>query len=279
MKTASKIRMRCSANVVLLVAALLITLLVGCDTHGEGSGGKPTGGLSKGTHSPVTKFEIDWLINELRSSQSITITARDSPDIQVPVDLQIRERLVEATVSELSVSSFGSEWLNPYVPFPEYELRMESSSDDILILGWWGTQRFSVTWNSAKEDEDITRAYFYQEDSKLWETIASLASPPHYADTDIRHLLQANSLQAVLGQEQFHLGKRNPFILRVARALVKGRPSDKAVPSDEPSGLLEFDIDSSRYEVKLWQDDFTYNRQLYHLADVYTTVRLTLSTP
>jgi hypothetical protein len=86
-------------------------------------------------------------------------------------------------------------------------------------------------------------------------------------------------LKAEFEGESFSLGKRSPLILRIARALTKGTTSDKPIPAEEPAGLLEFAIDGSKYEVKLWQDDFTYNGQLYRLKDVYTAVRLILNTP
>ena len=219
---------------------------------------------------------VSWLVDLILSSPGITITARDVPDMHLPVDQAGRQLLVAAAESGTVATVPGDEWLSNFVPFPGYELQIESSVPGETIKLTGASKRFSVWWTKGPDDNNPLIAYFYQPDETLYNTMSSLAPASHYPESSVRHLLHANAARVLVGAYDYTLEGENNHMIIAARLLADGTLAKGLAPLDEPMVTMIFTVDYTQYRVDIFENYFTYNGQTYRLDEVGPGVRASL---
>jgi len=219
---------------------------------------------------------VSWLVDLLRSSTAITITAWDVPDMNIPVNQGGRQLLAAAAESGTVATVSGDEWLSNFVPFPGYELQIEAPAPGETVKVMWVSKRFAVWWSKSPDDNNPLEAYYHQPDESLYYAISSLAPASHYPVASVRHLLHASAARVLVGGYDYNLEGENNHMIIAARLLADGTPAKGPAPLEEPMVTIVFTVDNTQYSVDIFENYFTYNGQTYHLEEVGPGVRASL---
>jgi len=220
---------------------------------------------------------VSWLVDLLRSSPAITITAWDVPDMHIALDQAGRQLIVEAAGSGTIATVDGDEWLSNYVPFPAYELQIESSVPGETVKVSGVSRRFLVWWSKGPEDNNPLAAYYYQPNESLYYTLSKLAPASHYLESSVRHLLHASAAKVLMDGHEYTLEGENNHMIIAARQLANGTPAKGPVPLEDPMVTMDFTVEGTQYRVDVFENYFTYNGQTYQLDEIGPGVRGSLN--
>lgn len=213
---------------------------------------------------------VAWLLEQVQSAQMITITALDAPELVVPASGALRQRLEQAITNQTQATMLSTTWLSAVLPYPNYQLLLHASSYETTI-NWGGPKYITVNRHPVDDSagQDVS-AYYLQPTAALWEVLAAAAPPPHYGPENLRYLLQASMVtREMAGQQRTY---PPAVLIRVARVLIGGIPSAKPPPAVPPQMVLHFTIAGDEQEVKVWESDFTYGDQTYHLEQAVLAI-------
>lgn len=223
--------------------------------------------------TPAPVRDVSWLLDVLRSSQVMTITAMDAPEIQVPVDETIRRRLVEAVDGHTEADVMSTERQTLYQPYPQYQVLIETPFRQTNIT-WEGPGQLRLAWPKGAEEWEFW-ARFTQDDDTLWKTLEEIAPAPEYGPENIRYLFYASELTSQWEGNKYTYDRA--LILRIVRGLAWGIPMIEPVPTEEPKVVLNFTVDNRLHDVKVWSNKIAYGGRIYQRDDVFLSLQSVLS--
>ncbi len=219
------------------------------------------------TETPV--HDVEWLAELIVSSQAITITSMDAPEIMVPVDQIGKQLLLAAVEGDTLATNMNDDWLGAYLPYPAYELLIGMPDHGYSVF-WASPSLFQV--DCAETQGCNAGAAYAEVNSTLWKAVQSLAPAPRLDPADLRYVLYANALTERLADGTEYTYEPNGIMSIVRGMLLFRSTKTQTLPNGEPKAALEFTVEGKEYEVKVWDNAFTYNGQAYNHDDAYNTL-------
>jgi hypothetical protein len=220
---------------------------------------------------------VGWLVDLLSASQAMTITAFDNSEVRVSVDPTGMKQLVEDGPSSTTATVSGDEWLSQYTRFPGYGLELEVPTAYDVRVYWASPTHFIVFWSDSPNDSYQPGAYYIQENSALWSDVSRMAPVAHYPESSVRYLLDASTLRVKTDEYDYTITGENAHTINAARDLANATLTKDLPPEEEPMLTLYFTVNNVVYEVKIWDNYFTYNGQTYRLVGIGPGVRAGLA--
>lgn len=251
------------------VALIAILLLASCDIvlPIPPSGPKPPEVYTPlPTQQPVR--DVEWLADVISSTKVMTITALDSPEVQVVVDEPIRTQMLKALIGHTQADVLSEARNGSIPPFPRYQVRIDAPRES-ASLDWNGPGLMTVTW-PGQTSGDYLWAYYNQPGNQLWDLMERVAPPPRYDEKNVRYLLYTTGARASWQGTTYKYD--SAIALATVRTLLFGAATDAAPPQTQPRVVLIYSVGSKEYEVKVWDDHWAYMGQAYMQPGVFTAL-------
>ena len=221
--------------------------------------------------------DVTWLTELISATETITITAWDTPDLMVRMDQTMRDRLVDAVEGHTTPAVYGDIWHTLRRPYPQY-LLVFGSGESPTTLYWLGPGHIGVDFTDT---EGYRRDALYQQaDDALWNTLQEIAPPPRHSPDDLRYLMVSSSATCTQDGQTYWLGP--DLALDVARGFAVSTPVVEEpgfAPAVEPQllgdprAVYTFTVGGQYHRVEMWDEVLRYAGRDYKQRNLFAMLR------